>query len=105
MSRKQYIVMWTAKPCCLASTREDFNRVVANKNPESVVIVRSGYQNVVAGNILQIPGGGAITFNGITDWFRAMGWLRGRQLLKEYIPFEVTFDSSTRTLYYRFIGR
>ena len=100
MPRKQYIVMWTRRPNGLASTREDYDKVFRpNRRIERVVVSRPGYEDVVAGNIIPTEYG-AITFDGITQWFREKGWLQGRH----YLPFAVTYDGQNAELKYIYIG-
>ena len=101
MARKQYIVMWTSRPNSLASTREDYNRMVLNprRNVQRVIVSRPGYEDVVAGNILP-TNYGRITFNGITEWFIRNHWNNR----KVFIPFSVEYDRDTETLKFTYLG-
>ena len=101
MARKKYIVMWTRRPNGLASTKEGYKRIVLNPNwtVESVIVSRPGFPNVEAGNVLNTPYG-AITFEGITDWFRMNHW-EGRRV---YLPFSVEYNPQNHTLTYTYLG-
>ena len=101
MSRKQYVVMWTSRPNRLCSTNEDYAKIFkVGRIVERVIISRQGYDDVEAGNILATRYN-AITFSGITDWFRLNHW----SLRKVYLPFSVTYNRSTRTIVYTYLGR
>lgn len=101
MARKQYIVMWTSRPNSLASTREDYNRMVLKprRNVQRVIVSRPGYDDVVAGNILS-TNYGRISFNGITEWFIRNHWNNR----KVFIPFSVEYDRDTETLKFTYLG-
>ncbi len=102
MPRKQYIVMWPVGGS-LASTIEDHNRIVKNRQISHLIILRPGMPDITADSCLDNflrPNGGRISFDGITDWLRNRGW----DSLKRGLPFAVQYYKESGTLNFTFIG-
>lgn len=95
--------MWPVGGNSLASSTEDHCRIIQGRSISHLLIRRPGFDDITADGCLTNflrPGGGRITFEGISEWIKSRGWTGP----KRGLPFSVEYQKDNSTLVFSFIG-